>query len=94
MVAVCHVFICIPTEGTVAPRQAFLTGMTEAPWDNSWSPLKSPLRIGSLPLCQISQSELLSQGHGQGQRMLPFMEGRTELPARTMDRAKVRGLGQ
>ena len=31
--------------------------MTEAPQDNSQSPLKSPLRIGSLPLCQISQSE-------------------------------------
>jgi hypothetical protein len=26
--------------------------------------------------------------------MMPFMEGRTELLARTMDRAKVKGLGQ
>lgn len=92
-VAVPHLFICIPAEGPVAPRQALLTGMTKAQRDNSQSPLKSPLRIGSVPLCQISQSELLSQGHGQGQSMTPFMEGRTKLPARAMDRAKVRNWG-
>lgn len=63
MVAVPHLFICIPAEGPVAPRQALLTGMTKAQRDNSQSPLKSPLRIGSVPLCQISQSKLLSQGH-------------------------------
>lgn len=75
MVDVRNMFICIPTEGAMA-RQALLTGMTEAPREDSQSPLKSPLIIGSLPLCQISQSELLlSQGHGQGQCVMPFMEG-------------------
>lgn len=93
MVVVQHVFICIPAEVTMA-RQALPTGMTEAPQDDSPSPLKSPLIIGSLPLCQISQSGLLSQGHGQGQRVMTFIEGRTALLARAMDRGKVRELGQ
>lgn len=52
-----------PEGGTGAPRQAVLMGMTDALQDNSF---KASSRIGSPPLCQISQSELLSQGHGQG----------------------------
>lgn len=79
-----------PKGGTVAPRQALLLGMTDALQGNSF---KASSRIGSLPLCQISQSELLNQGHGHGQHTMPFMEGHAALLARAVGRAKVRELG-